>query len=131
MPKGSEIILLAEDDTAVRNLARKILEASGYVVLETRNGREGLELCESHLGSIDLLVTDVVMPELGGRELAEGAIRLRPGLKVMFMSGHTQDVLLKEGIQKGVAFLQKPFTPIQFAQKIRETLDSGPGRAKF
>jgi len=83
------------------------------------------------VGSIDLLVTDVVMPELGGLDPAEGAIRLRPGLEVMFMPGHTQDVLLKEGIQKGAAFLQKPFTPLQFAQKIRETLDAGAGPGKL
>ena len=67
----------------------KILETRGYTVIEARNGREGLKLCEAHPGQIDLLVTDVVMPELGGRELAEAALKLRPGLKVMFMSGHT------------------------------------------
>ena len=94
------------------------------MVYEARNGREGLALCESHEGPIDLLVSDVVMPELGGRELAEGALKLRPGLKVMFMSGHTQDVVLREGVQKGTAFLQKPFTPAGLAQKVRETLDS-------
>jgi hypothetical protein len=123
-PKGSEVILLVEDEDAVRKLARMILEASGYVVLDARNGREGLALCEAHEGPIDLLVTDVVMPELGGRELAEGVLKLRPGMKVMFMSGHTQDVVLKEGVKKGTAFLQKPFTPIGLAQKVRETLDS-------
>lgn len=122
-PKGSEVILLVEDEDAVRKLARLVLEASGYTVLESRNGREGLALCERHEGPIDLLVTDVVMPELGGRELAEGALKLRPGMKVMFMSGHTQDVVLKEGVQKGTAFLQKPFTPAGLAQKVRDTLD--------
>ncbi len=65
-----------------------------------------------------------MMPELGGRELAEGALKLRPSMKVMFMSGHTQDVLLKEGIEQGTPFLQKPFTPVQLAQKVREALDS-------
>lgn len=85
-------------------------------------------MCEAHPGPIDLLVTDVVMPELSGRELAERALKLRPGMKVMFMSGHTQDVVLKEGVQKGTAFLQKPFTPIGLAQKVRETLDS-PARS--
>jgi CheY-like chemotaxis protein len=123
-PKGSEVILLVEDEDAVRKLARMILKASGYVVYEARNGREGLALCEAHEGPIDLLLSDVVMPELGGRELAEGALKLRPSMKVMFMSGHTQDVVLKEGIQKGTAFLQKPFTPVGLAQKVRETLDS-------
>jgi two-component system CheB/CheR fusion protein len=123
-PKGSEVILLVEDEDAVRKLARQILEASGYMLLDARNGREGLALCEAHEGPIDLLVTDVVMPELGGRELAERALKLRPGMKVMFMSGHTQDVVLKEGVQRGTAFLQKPFTPVGLAQKVRETLDS-------
>ncbi|HWQ54604.1 MAG TPA: ATP-binding protein, partial [Bryobacteraceae bacterium] len=123
-PKGSEVILLVEDEDTVRTLTRKVLEASGYVVREARNGREGLELCKTFEGKIDLLLSDVVMPELGGRELAEFAVKLRPGLKVMFMSGHTQDVVLKEGIKKGAAFLQKPFMPADLAQKVRETLDS-------
>ena len=128
-PKGSEVILVVEDEDMVRALARRVLEASGYVVHEARNGREGLALCEAHEGPIDLLVSDVVMPELGGRELAEAAVKLRPGLKVMFMSGHTQDVVLKEGVQKGTAFLQKPFTPAGLAQKVREVLDSNAASA--
>jgi len=66
----------------------------------------------------------VVMPELGGRELAESALKLRPGMRVLFMSGHTQDVILKEGVQKGAAFLQKPFAPAGLAQKVRDTLDA-------
>ena len=126
-PNGSETILLVEDEDMVRGLARKILEARGYVVHEARNGREGLAFFESHQGVIDLLVTDVVMPELGGRELAESAVKLRPGLQVVFMSGHTQDTVLKEGIRKGAAFLQKPFTPSELAHKVRETLDSAAG----
>ena len=123
-PKGSEVVLLVEDEDTVRKLTRMVLEASGYEVLDTRNGREALSLCEAHEGRIDLIVTDVVMPEFGGRELAEAARKLRPGLKVIFMSGHTQDVILREGIEKGAAFLQKPFTPAGLAQKVRETLDS-------
>ena len=94
------------------------------MVLEADNGREGLALCETHQGPIDLLVTDVVMPEFGGRELAEGALKLRPGMKVMFISGHTEDVMLREGVEKGIAFLQKPFTPLALAEKVRDTLDS-------
>ena len=113
-----------EDEEMVRGLARRILEMSGYVVLEAGNGREGLALCEAHQGTIDLLLTDVVMPELGGRELAEAALKRRPGMKVVFMSGHTEDVILKEGIEKGSYFLQKPFRPIDLAQKVREALDS-------
>jgi two-component system, chemotaxis family, CheB/CheR fusion protein len=127
-PRGNEVVLLVEDEDVVRMLARRILETKGYVVYEARNGREGLAICETHHGPIDLLVTDVVIPELGGRELTEGALKLRPGLKVMFMSGHTQDVVLKEGIAKGAPFLQKPFTPAALAQRVRETLDS-PARS--
>ena len=122
-PRGTESILLVEDEDTVRELVRTILKARGYSVVDARNGREGLKLCQSHTGVIDLLVTDVVMPELGGRELAEGALKLRPALKVLFMSGHTQDVILKEGVQQGAAFLHKPFTPLQLAQKVRDTLD--------
>jgi len=123
-PKGSEVILMVEDEEAVRKLGRTILEASGYTVLDARDGREGLALCEVHPGPIDLLVTDVVMPELGGRELVQGALKLRPQMKVMFLSGHAQDVILKEGVEKGTAFLRKPFAPVELAQKVREVLDS-------
>jgi CheY-like chemotaxis protein len=123
-PHGTEVILLVEDEEMIRKLARRILEASGYVVHEARNGREGLLKCDAHDGPIDLLVTDVVMPELGGRDLALAALQRRPGLKVLFMSGHTEDVILREGIHGGAAFLQKPFLPIGLAQKVREALDS-------
>jgi len=128
-PKGSEVVLLVENEDGVRKLARKVLETSGYVVLDAPNGGEALALCEAYQGSIDLLISDVVMPKLGGRELAERALRLRPAMKVLFMSGHTEDIVLREGIQKGAAFLQKPFTPKGLAQKVRETLDSAGASA--
>jgi chemotaxis methyl-accepting protein methylase/signal transduction histidine kinase/chemotaxis response regulator CheB len=124
VPRGFEVILLVEDERMVRELARKVLEASGYVIHEARNGPEGLKLCEAHEGPIDLLMTDVVMPELGGRALVEAALKLRPAMKILYMSGHMEDVVLREGIQKGAAFLQKPFTPAGLAQKVRETLDA-------
>jgi two-component system CheB/CheR fusion protein len=124
-PKGSEVILVVEDEDAVRKLARRILETSGYMVLEARNGREGLALCQAHQGPIHLLVTDVVIPELGGRELAQGALKLRPSMQVVFLSGHTQDIVLKEGVQKGTAFLRKPFSPVELTQMVRQALDSG------
>lgn len=126
MPKGSEVILLVEDEEMVRVLTRQILTACGYKVIEGSNGQDGLNLCKTHAGPIDLLVCDVVMPGVNGRELAEGALKLRPGLKIMFMSGHTEDIVLKEGIQKGTAFLQKPFLPVALVQKVRATLDSTP-----
>ena len=122
-PKGTEVVLLVEDEEIVRGLAKIVLESSGYVVLESRDGREALSLCETHEGAIDLLVSDVMMPGLGGRELAERAVAMRPGLKVLFMSGHTQDVILKEGIKKGTPFLQKPFRPTDLAHKVRKVLD--------
>jgi CheY-like chemotaxis protein len=81
-------------------------------------------VCQAHQGKIDLLLSDVVMPELGGRELAERILTMRPDIKVLFMSGHTQDVILKEGVKAGVPFLQKPFGPTDLAHKVREVLDS-------
>jgi two-component system, chemotaxis family, CheB/CheR fusion protein len=121
---SSEVVLLVEDEDLVRQLVRRILQGCGYVVLGARNGREALTLCETHPGPIHLLLSDVVMPELGGRELAERAAILRPDIKVLFMSGHTQDVVLREGIKKGTPFLEKPFTTSKLANKVREVLDS-------
>ncbi|MES1262215.1 MAG: chemotaxis protein CheB [Acidobacteriota bacterium] len=128
-PKGSEHILLVEDEEAVRRLARLVLEQRGYKVTEACNGLEALAFCKAHEGRIDLLLTDAMMPEMGGRELAAGAFPFRPDLKVVFMSGHTHDVVLKEGIEKGIAFLQKPFTAAGLAQKVRDTLDADGGFA--
>jgi CheY-like chemotaxis protein len=121
---GSEVILLVEDEDMVRGLARTILETSGYVVLEACDGREGLTICETNEGPIDLLLSDVVMPQLSGRELAEHAVKLRPAMKIMFMSGYAPEGILKDGVQKGTTFLQKPFTPVELAQKVRQTLDA-------
>ena len=123
-PKGTEVVLLVEDEGSVRKLATMILQASGYTVLDASNGRHGLEVCAAHQGPIDLLVTDVMMPELGGRELAERILERWPNTGVLFMSGHTEDVLLKEGIQKGMPFLQKPFTAAGLARAVRDILDS-------
>jgi CheY-like chemotaxis protein len=124
-PTGTESILLVEDEDTVRSLMRRILEASGYSVVEARNGLEGLNLFEIDPHTIDLLVIDLVMPLMGGREMADAVRKLCPGLRVLFVTGHMQEVVLKEGIQQGEAFLHKPFTPLQLAQKVRETLDGG------
>jgi two-component system cell cycle sensor histidine kinase/response regulator CckA len=113
-----------EDEDQVRKLACKILQGRGYVVLEARDGREGLSISEAHQGKIDLLLSDVVMPELGGRELAERILAIRPDIKVLFMSGHTQDLILKEGVNAGTPFLPKPFAPTDLAHKVRQVLDS-------
>ena len=125
VPRGSEVVLLVEDEETVRRLARTFLENRGYKVLEARHGSDGLALCRNHRGSIHLLLTDIVMPEMGGRELAEQAISLRPEMKVLFMSGYTDDTLLSEGIKvQGTPFLQKPFTLQELGRRVRELLDS-------
>jgi two-component system CheB/CheR fusion protein len=125
-PRGrSEVILLVEDDDSVRTLTRMVLEQTGYVVLDAKDGRAGLSVCETFKDDINLLVSDVVMPEMGGRELAERALALRPALKVLFVSGHTEDIILKEGLHRGKAvLLQKPFSPVDLARKVREVLDA-------
>ena len=124
MTKGSEVVLVVEDEDQVRKLESEVLRARGYVVLEARDGREALSVCKAHQGKIDLLLSDVVMPELGGRELAERVLATRPDTKLLFMSGHTQDVILKKGVKAGTPFLQKPFAPNALADKVRAVLDS-------
>src|SRR5213078_1412957 len=99
-----------EDEAAVRNLARRVLEKHGYTLLLAATGRDGVQLATQHAGPIDLLVTDVVMPEMGGRELAQRLTALQPGLKVLYLSGYTDDAILHHGVlDAGVAFLQKPW----------------------
>jgi len=126
---GGGTILLVEDEDSVRALAHRILELRGYTVLAAKTGTEALQLSERHEGRIDLLVTDVVMPGIGGRELAERLVASRPGVRVLFMSGYTEDDVLRRGVlDAGAPFLEKPFSPTAFAQKVREVLDGAPGR---
>ena len=121
--QGRETILLVEDEGAVRELARDILEANGYAVLEARHGDEALAICERHSEAIHLMLTDVVMPGMNGRELAERLARLRPQTKVLYMSGYTDNAIILDGVLNGRAvFLQKPFTPDALARKVREVL---------
>ena len=121
--QGRETILLVEDEGAVRELARDILEANGYAVLEARHGDEALAICERHSEAIHLMLTDVVMPGMNGRELAERLARLRPETKVLYMSGYTDNAIVLHGVLNGRAvFLQKPFTPDALARKVREVL---------
>ena len=113
-----------EDAQRVRAVVREILEMSGYVVLEARHGAEALEISNRHAGSIHLLVTDVVMPQMSGRELAQRLATLRPEMKVLYMSGYTDDAIVRHGVlASGIAFLSKPFTPDALALKVREVLD--------
>ena len=121
-----ETILVAEDEDAVRALTCRILRKRGYHVLEARDGREAIEVASKHAGDIRLLVTDVIMPRLGGRELSENLSELIPAIKVLFMSGYTDDQLLQRGVlQSGSGnFLEKPFTPDALARKVREVLET-------
>jgi two-component system, cell cycle sensor histidine kinase and response regulator CckA len=121
---GIETILLVEDDERLCVLSRRVLEARGYIVLEARNGQEALVLCDQHEGRIDLVATDVVMPGINGGMLVERLAVKRPALRVLFMSGYTDDDLLRRGIvDPRMAFLPKPFTPEALASKVREVLD--------
>jgi two-component system cell cycle sensor histidine kinase/response regulator CckA len=122
---GWETVLLVEDEDAVRALAREVLRRHGYVVLEARHGVDALRVAERHTDDIHLLVTDVVMPHMSGREAAERLTTTRPEMKVLFMSGYTDHAVMHRHLTPGAAFLQKPFTPETFARKVRQVLDAG------
>ena len=127
MPAGTETILVAEDESEVRALAREILETLGYIVVEASTAPDAILIAERHVGLIDLLLTDVVMPRMSGRVLAERVGELRPEMKVLFMSGYTDDAIIRHGVlEAGVSFLEKPFTAAALAAKVRAVLD-GPG----
>jgi two-component system, cell cycle sensor histidine kinase and response regulator CckA len=126
---GSETILLVEDEAAVRGLARQILEACGYRVLEAPNGVEAYKLFEKECDAIDILITDIVMPEMGGRELSEKVLKRCPHIKVLFTSGYTDDAIVRHGIiDERKNFLQKPFTFDGLARKVRAVLAEGKAR---
>jgi len=112
-----------EDEESVRQLVRDTLQSKGYRVVEAENGAAGLAAAENHEGKIDLVITDVVMPGMGGRELVANLTKSRPETKVLYLSGYTEDAILSEGsIEKGTAFLQKPFTLQNLSRKVRELL---------
>jgi DNA-binding NtrC family response regulator len=123
---GSETVLLVEDEEMVRHLVRETLVRAGYKVMDTSDPLEARRLSASYRGMIHLLITDVVMPKLSGRELAEELHARRAGMKVLYMSGYTDNAIVNAGIlHKEVAFLQKPFTPAALTEKVRDVLESG------
>ena len=125
LPRGTETVLLVEDAAAVRAVARQVLQRQGYRVLEAADGEDALYLAARHQGTIDLVLTDVVMPRAGGRELAERLLAVRPDTRVLYMSGYTDDSVVRHGIlEGGVAYLQKPFSPEGLARKVRDVLDA-------
>jgi PAS domain S-box-containing protein len=122
--RATETILLVEDEDVVRDLAREVLEGRGYSVVAARHAGEALVVAERHPGPIHLLLTDVVMPHMGGRELAERVSPLRPGIRVLYVSGYTDDEVLRHGVMEAeVAFLQKPFTSDALLDRVRCLLD--------
>jgi PAS domain S-box-containing protein len=122
---GSETVLLVEDEEPVRALSRSILESYGYTVLEAASGKDGLEVARTYPLPIHLVLTDVVMPEMGGSDLASRLEALRPGVPVLYMSGYTDDAVFRHGLlEKGRVFLQKPFTPSDLARRVRGLLDA-------
>jgi CheY-like chemotaxis protein len=126
LPRGTETLLVVEDDPAVRSLARLILESRGYVVLSASNGRDALHMAREHKGApIRLVVIDVIMPVMGGKMMAEWLKATYPDLKILFTSGYTDDVIAHHGVlDAGVEFLPKPYTPATLTRKVRKLLDA-------
>jgi CheY-like chemotaxis protein len=120
-----ETVLVVEDETGIRALVRKILERQGYRVLDAPQADVAIKLCEEFRGNIQLVITDVVMPEMGGREMVEKLATIRPGIKVLYVSGYTDDPQVHAAhISQGSAFLQKPFTLGALLDKVREVLEA-------
>ena len=125
-PRGSETVLLAEDEPAVRAIARQALERQGYTVLAAPSGADALALAAQHGATIHLLLTDVVMPGMSGRDLADRLTAQRPGIRVLYISGYTDNAIVRHGmLEPGLAYLQKPFRPDALVRKVREVLDAG------
>ena len=125
MPRGSETILLAEDEAPVRAVVRSMLVEQGYSVLEAANGHEALELCGRHAGPIHLLLTDMVMPGMTGLQLAGRLRSVRPDMPILFMSGYIEhDALTEEFLKDGAArLIQKPFQILELCRRVRQALD--------
>ncbi len=124
MPTGSETILLVEDEKPILQMARTALEQLGYTVLTAASPKYALELARDHGIEIHLLITDVIMPEMNGRDLSSQLVKNHPGLKTLYMSGYTADVIVRHGVlDTGVQFVQKPFSLQDLAVKVRETIE--------
>ena len=123
-PQAHETILLCEDDRAVRVLTARSLRIVGYNVITAGSGQEGIAAAQEHAGAIDLLITDVIMPDMNGGALAEQLLATRPGLPTLFISGYTSNVIAHHGmLDEGVEFLEKPFTRHDLLAKVRAVLD--------
>src|SRR4030042_1521468 len=130
--RGAETILLVEDEKAVRMMIRKTLQSKGYTVLEAQHGQEALDICEHYSGPIHLMVTDVVMPQMSGKELAEQLAPNRPEMKILYMSGYPDNSIVQHGVlEPGTEFLQKPFTLNTLEAKVREILDARLSKIQF
>jgi DNA-binding response OmpR family regulator len=117
-------VLVIEDEPSVRGLVRRILQRSGYTVLEAAGGSQALLIGEQYPGPIDLVIADIVMPKMSGCEVAKRLVLLRPHLKVLFLSGYTDDTVVRHGVrERSVPFLPKPFSPAALVSKVREVLD--------
>jgi PAS domain S-box-containing protein len=123
-PRSGETVLLVEDEPSVRTLVSTVLRANGYTLLEAREGIAALEISAQHPGPIHLLITDVVMPRMSGRELAERLVSLRPDMRLLYLSGYTDDTVVRHGVREAeMPFIQKPFSPAALVRKVREVLD--------
>jgi two-component system, cell cycle sensor histidine kinase and response regulator CckA len=130
--RGSETVLLVEDEDMLRGLLAKFLRLYGYTVLEARQAGEALLTCERHPGPIHLMVTDVVMPQMSGRELVDRLRPLRPEMKILYMSGYTEDALVQHGVADlSVPFLQKPFRPVELARRVHAVLHPPAGQERL
>jgi two-component system, cell cycle sensor histidine kinase and response regulator CckA len=128
--RGTETVLLVEDEPGVRSLSKLALESAGYTVLAAASPEEAIRMANGHAGAIDLILTDVIMPLMNGRDLAEWLLVRHPGAKILFMSGYTDDTLLPHGVAVGeIAFMHKPFTPTTLLQRVRDILDAAPADA--